>query len=68
MTGQEAKSKLRAQGLTLKQWALDHGFEYVTVSRVVRGVQKGNYGIGHEIAVALGMKKASANSAARGAK
>jgi len=65
MTGQEAKSKLREQGVTLKQWAAENGFDYVTVSRVVRGVQKGNYGVGHQIAVALGMKRPVT---ARGAK
>lgn len=57
MTGETAKRKLREQGKTIKQWADEHGYPYVLVSRVIRGVQKGNYGKGHEVAVALGMKQ-----------
>ena len=59
MTGEQAKRKLYQQGITLRQWAKEHNFDYVAVSRVIRGVQKGNYGKGHAIAVALGMKKKS---------
>lgn len=61
MTGDQVKSKLRAEGITLKQWAASKGFDYLTVSRVIRGVQRGNYGKGHEIAVALGLKKNNEN-------
>lgn len=56
MTGEAAKRKLREQGKTIKQWAEENGYPYVLVSRVIRGVQKANYGKGHEVAVALGMK------------
>lgn len=56
MTGQEVKRKLRERGVTIKQWAEEHEYPYVLVSRVIRGVQKANYGKGHEVAVALGMK------------
>ncbi|MCG5260402.1 DNA-binding protein [Cupriavidus gilardii] len=59
MTGEQAKRKLREQGKTIKQWAEENGFPYVLVSRVIRGVQRGHYGTGHQIAVALGMKKPS---------
>ncbi len=57
MTGEQAKRKLRDQGKTIKEWAQEHGYDYVLVSRVIRGVQKANYGKGHDVAVALGMKK-----------
>lgn len=57
MTGEQVKRKLRAEGKTIREWAREHGFPYVLVSRVIRGVQRGNYGKGHEIAVALGMKR-----------
>lgn len=56
MTGEQVKRKLRSQGKTIKQWAEENGFSYILVSRVIRGVQKGNYGTGHQIAVKLGMK------------
>lgn len=57
MTGEQVKRKLREQGKTLRQWAMEHEFDYILVSRIIRGVQKGNFGKGHEVAVALGMKK-----------
>jgi gp16 family phage-associated protein len=51
-----AKHEIQAQGLTLKAWAEAQGFKYRTVSEVVRGVNKGHYGEGHRVAVALGIK------------
>ncbi|VVE55673.1 phage-related DNA-binding protein [Pandoraea iniqua] len=58
MTGEQVKRKLRSEGKTIRQWADENGFSYILVSRVIRGVQRGNYGKGHDIAVALGMKRA----------
>ena len=58
-TAQDAKAQLQASGVTLKQFASTHGFDYRTVSEVVRGVNKGLYGEGHKVAVAFGMKKAA---------
>ena len=63
MTGDAAKRKLREQGKTIKEWAAEHGYPYVLVSRVIRGVQKANYGKGDEVAVALGMKQAAGEEA-----
>lgn len=51
-----AKQALYAEGTTLKAFAEKHGFRYRTVSEVVRGVNKGLYGEGHRVAVALGIK------------
>lgn len=59
MTGEQVKRKLRSEGKTIRQWADEQGFSYILVSRVIRGVQRGNFGKGHEIAVALGMKKSA---------
>ncbi len=59
MTGEQVKRKLRQQGKTLRQWAQENDFDYILVSRIIRGVQKGNFGKGHEVAVALGMKQES---------
>lgn len=58
-TPQEAKQQLQANGVTLKQFAAKHDFDYRTVSEVVRGVNKGLYGEGHRVAVAFGLKKAA---------
>lgn len=51
-----AKQELYAKGVTLAEFASKNGFKYRTVSEVVRGVNKGLYGEGHRVAVALGLK------------
>lgn len=56
LTGAQVKTRLRAQGKTLKSWAAERGFKYSAVSAVVRGLNRATWGTGHEIAVALGMK------------
>lgn len=56
LTPEQVKSRLRAQGKTLAQFAKEHGFEASDVYRVIGGSRKGLYGKGHEIAVALGLK------------
>lgn len=59
LSAAEVKTRLREQqGLTLKAWAAKHKFPYDTVSCVVRGINRGTYGIGHRIAIQLGMKQA----------
>lgn len=58
-TPQEAKQQLQAKGVTLKEFADAHKFNYRVVSEVVRGVNKGHYGEGHKVAVAFGLKKAA---------
>lgn len=59
MTGEEAKRKLREQGITLKEWADARGYPYYLVSRVICGTIKGNFGLSHKVAVELGMKPES---------
>lgn len=56
MNGQQVKRKLWSEGTTLKQWAEQNGYSARLVSDVVRGINRGNYGKGYEIAVKLGMK------------
>lgn len=55
--GQRAKHDIHMRGSTLKRWAEEKGFPYRTVSDVVRGVNKATYGVGYEVAVALGLKR-----------
>jgi gp16 family phage-associated protein len=56
LSGDEVKTRLRERGETLKSWASKNGYPYQTVSDVVRGKSRCNYGMGHRIAIALGMK------------
>lgn len=49
----DIKHKLRQRKTTLKQWAADHGYQYYTVSNVMRGVNKATFGAGREVAEKL---------------
>ena len=55
----QAKAELQSKGITLREFAQRNGFTYRTVSEVIRGVNKGLYGEGHRVAVALGLKGAA---------
>lgn len=58
-TPEAAKRALYSKGVTLRQFASANKFTYRTVSEVIRGVNKGLYGEGHRVAVALGLKGAA---------
>lgn len=51
----DIKHRLRSQGHTVKSWAALHGFAYRDVSDVIRGIRRGYFGKGREIAEALGI-------------
>ncbi|UFQ97024.1 DNA-binding protein [Pseudomonas wenzhouensis] len=55
-TAEQVKAEFKAKGLTVTKWAKDNGFEPTSVSQVLNGFAKGNYGKAHDIAVALGIK------------
>ena len=59
MTAEKVKANLRAQGLTQKDWAIKHGYTPAQVTRILNGTWKGTRGLGHEIAVKLGLKAPS---------
>lgn len=60
LSAAEVKTQLMERGVTLKDWAKGNGYAYDTVSCVVRGVHRATYGVGHRIAVQLGMKDGAA--------
>ncbi len=49
----DIKHRLHQQKLTLKQWAAINGYQYHTVSNVLRGVNKATFGAGREVAEKL---------------
>lgn len=59
MTADTVKQRLRAQGKTITQWATENNYRREEVYRVLGGQYRGNYGRAHEIAVALGLKRAA---------
>lgn len=56
LTLEQARNRLTRKGKTIKAWAQEHGFDEATVAQVLRGHNKGSRGIGHRIAVTLGVK------------
>ena len=54
---ERAKKRIYAEGKTVREWADERGFPYHIVSNVLRGINLGNYGKGHDVAVALGLKE-----------
>lgn len=47
------KQRLYQRKLTVKEWAKTNGYEYHTVSNVLRGVNKATFGAGREVAEKL---------------
>lgn len=58
LTPDQVKEQFRRRGVTLTDWARERGFPRQAVYRVLNGQLKANFGVSHEIAVALGMKVA----------
>ena len=50
------RDSLNAKGMTLKDWAEERNYNPEYCSRVLCGLVKGKRGLGHEIAVAMGIK------------
>lgn len=56
LTGQEVKDRFLSRGMPLSKWAEERGYTRQQVYNVVNGVSRTRTGIGHRIAVQLGMK------------
>lgn len=59
MTPEEVKAKFQREGKTFTEWAQEHGYRRTDVYRVLNGLSKAKRGLGHEIAVKLGLKPQS---------
>jgi gp16 family phage-associated protein len=53
---QQIKDRFKQEGKTIAEFARQHGFQPFKVHAVLNGQLKGNWGKGHEIAKALGLK------------
>ena len=49
----DIKHRMHLRKTTLKQWAAENGYQYHTVSNVLRGVNKATFGAGREVAEKL---------------
>jgi gp16 family phage-associated protein len=59
LTPEQVKAKFHKEGKTVKQWAIENGYDPNRVYRVLGGFDKALWGKAHEIAVKLGMKAAT---------
>lgn len=57
-TAEQLKARFQAEGQTVAGWARENGYGHMQVYQVLNGTVKGKYGMGHEIAVKLGLKPA----------
>jgi gp16 family phage-associated protein len=55
-TPQEIRAGWLRKGLGQNDWARKNGFNPVTVSQVLNGINKGSRGEGHKVAILLGLK------------
>lgn len=60
----EARKKLQEQGISLAEWASEHGFPRHLVYAVASGQRKCLRGESHRVAVALGIKPTPSSQAA----
>lgn len=51
----DIKHKFRQQGTNLTEWGKQYGYTTREISNVLRGINKGNFGKGREIAERLGL-------------
>lgn len=55
-TPQDVKEDFLRTGTSSAEWARTHGFDPATVNQVINGRNAGTRGVGHKIAVLLGLK------------
>lgn len=56
MTPIKVKERFAAEGISIKEWATARGYNFRTVYSVLTGKRSCKRGIGHRIAVDLGLK------------
>lgn len=57
MTPQEVRADFLRKGQSIGSWADKHGFDRATVNQVLTGRNAATRGVGHKIAVMLGLKE-----------
>lgn len=55
-TPQQIRADFIKRGITITEWAREHGYPRNKVYQVLGGQCKAKWGQGHEIAAALGLK------------
>ena len=55
-TAQQVRAEFQRKGISIGNWADQHGFSRASVNQVLTGRNAASVGIGHKIAVMLGLK------------
>lgn len=55
-TGEEVRAEFQRKGMSVSDWAAEHGFGRSLVYEVLTGERKCHRGQSHKVAVLLGMK------------
>lgn len=55
-TAQQVRAEFRRKGISIGSWADKNGFSRASVNQVLTGRNAATVGIGHKIAVTLGLK------------
>lgn len=55
-TAQQVRAEFRRKGISIGSWADANGFSRPSVNQVLTGRNSASVGIGHKIAVMLGLK------------
>lgn len=53
---QEVREEWLRRGISMRMWAIQHDFSPITVHNVLTGKNSGSIGVGHRIAVSMGIK------------
>jgi len=61
-TAREARNWFNDEGISMTDWAREHGFPRQAVYAVLSGKSRCTRGRGHRIAVALGMKRSTTDA------
>jgi len=56
-TPQQFRASLRCKGMRVAQWADENGFPRASVYQVLSGRNAASVGVGHKIAVCMGIKE-----------
>jgi len=55
-TAQQVRAEFRRKGISIGSWADSNGFSRASVNQVLTGRNAASVGVGHKIAVMLGLK------------
>ena len=56
MTREQVREDFERKGISVRGWAIENGFNPLTVYQILNGKRQCRIGVGHKIGVTLGIK------------